>query len=260
MIVCDPGCVLQRDFVGPRKQLPVEFPPLTVVFPSNSDWLRLLACKFSPAPPAPSQPSVSTAEPAAPVQFARSENVAAPPENPDATAGLLSPVQAYGAALLEPAAAPTGADSDHDLQITQDPAPRQTTALTRHVISDIPADFEPMEAELTSSSAATPTAASAHKKTRSSSHSQQKRQRRCSSPEQSSSVTAPASKILALEPEMPVLSDFIPCGHPSCQAAVRTDVQRCSVFSSSPLRSRQAELASANALLPSQAAPPTSLS
>ena len=190
----------------------------------------------------------------------RTESVAAPTENPGATVGSLFPVQAPGAAPLVPAAAPTGADSDHYLQITQCPAPRQTTALTRHVSSDIPADFEPMEAELTSSSAATPTEASAHKKTRSSRHSQQKRQRRCSSPEQSSSVTAPASEILALEPEMPLLSDFIPCGHPSRQAAVRTDVQRCSVFSSSPLRSQQAELASVNALLPSQAAPPISLS
>ena len=92
-----------------------------------------------------------------------------------------------------------------------------------------------MEAEPTSSSTATPTATGTHKKTtRSSHHSQHKRQRRRSPPEQTSSVSATHSEILALEPEDPLLSDFTPRGHPRRQAAVQADVQRRSVFSSSP--------------------------
>ena len=92
-----------------------------------------------------------------------------------------------------------------------------------------------MEAEPTSSSTATPTAAGTHTKTTRSSHySQHKRRRRRLPPEQTSLVLAPASEILALEPEEPLLSDFTPRGHPRRQAAVQANVQRRSVFSSSP--------------------------
>ena len=178
MIVRDPSGILQQYPVGPRQLLLATSPPPAMIFPSATDWIQLLASKFSPTTQAASQPSASTAETTNTAPPGRSENVAAPPDTPNAAAGSSSPSQMPGGA--PPAAEATRADADSvdKQQITHQSDPRRATESWRHVITDAPGDFEPMEAQPTSIGAATSMAAHEHSaKSNSAHHSLHKRAR-----------------------------------------------------------------------------------
>lgn len=73
-----------------------------MVFPTDEDWLQLLALNLSPFTPAASQPSAKAAETADTALSGRSKNVAVLPDTPGAAAGSSS---------LTPAGAPPSAEA-----------------------------------------------------------------------------------------------------------------------------------------------------